>query len=338
MSGFRAGLFAAGLCSLSNAAMADTLPLRADSDLIGEVGKTEATHEDTLLDVARHNGLGYTEIKLVNTGVDTWLPGAGQSIALPKRYILPETPQEGVVLNIPEMRLYYYPRAKDNETPVVMTYPLGIGREGWGTPYATTRVTAKVAHPAWYPPESIRQEHAEAGDPLPKVVPAGPDNPLGDYALRLDLPSYLIHGTNKPWGVGMRVSHGCIRLYPEHIEELFQQVEVGTAVRIINQPYKVGLHNGLVYLEAHPYLEEDSEQFTDNFNHVVELLSKRTEAAGNFEIDWELVRQVMDESAGMPVAVGMQLSDPAQPVTEDDGDTPAVTQVRAEVMPIQSAD
>lgn len=294
--------------SMSVSATAESFTIRDNADLIGEFYTTQAEHQDTLLDIARSNGLGYTEIKLANTAVDTWLPGEGRDVVLPKRFVLPQTPREGLVLNIPEMRLYYYPRQKKNAPQVVHTYPLGVGREGWSTPYVTTKIISKVAKPNWYPPESIREEHAAEGDPLPKVVPAGPDNPLGEYAMRLGLPSYLIHGTNRPWGVGMRVSHGCIRLYPEDIEELFSQVEVGTAVRIINQPYKVGLKDGVIYLEAHPHLEEDADEFKNAFTQIVNMVLKRTEQHdASYDIDWELARLVMKEAQGVPVAIGMAL-------------------------------
>lgn len=292
----------------ANMANADSFVFSDDSNVVGAFVSARAEHQDTLLDIARYNGLGYNEIRLANEYVDTWLPGAGQEVVLPKRYILPATPHEGLVLNIPEMRLYFYPeKQKQADSRNVITYPLGVGRQGWGTPYVTTKITAKVADPAWYPPESIREEHAANGDPLPKVVPAGPDNPLGAYAMRLGLPSYLIHGTNKPWGVGMRVSHGCIRLYPEHIEALFKQVDVGTAVRIINQPYKLGLKEGVLYLEAHPVLEEDADKFKDGFTHVISLVLEQLGPDSEYEIDWELARQVTQEAQGVPIAIGMRL-------------------------------
>ena len=309
----------AALMLLTSAPVAaEQFTIADNTDLVGDARSTQASHEDTLLDIARRNGLGYTEIKLANQGVDTWLPGEGRQIVLPKRFVLPSTPREGLVLNIPEMRLYYYPDSKgapQSQTgATVQTYPLGVGREGWSTPYETTRVTAKVAQPAWYPPESIREERAAEGDPLPKIVPAGPDNPLGEFAMRLSLPSYLIHGTNRPWGVGMRVSHGCIRLYPEDIEQLFAQVDVGTSVRIINEPYKVGVKDGVIYLEAHPHLEEDAGLFNNAFNQIVERVLARTQARpGRYEIDWELARQVLEEAHGLPVAIGMEL--PAMPET-----------------------
>lgn len=304
-SGRFTAVLIAGLC-MSGPLTAETFRLAEDTDLIGEFRTAMTRYEDTLLDVARSNGLGYHEIRMVNRNVDTWLPGAGQEVVLPKRYILPAGPRDGLTVNIPEMRLYYFPPARGDDPRVVMTYPLGVGREGWNTPYVTTRIIQKTERPTWHPPDSIREMYAEEGKTLPRVVPPGPDNPLGEFAMRLGLPTYLIHGTNKPWGVGMRVSSGCIRLYPEDIEELFQHVEVGTPVHIVNQPYKVGLHDGILYFESHPYLAEDAEKFADAFNLVVKLILDKI-GDDNFYIDWELAREVLDDPRGIPVAIGMQM-------------------------------
>ncbi len=288
--------------------IAATFTLRNSSDsVIGEISTTQVKLNDTLLDIARANGFGYYDIKLLNPEVDTWLPDEGQQVQLPTKFVLPNAPRQGIVLNIPEMRLYYFPELKQGEARQIITYPIGIGREGWNTPYVKTRVTGKKVHPNWYPPESIRAEHAEEGDPLPKVVKPGPDNPLGDYAFTLALPLYLIHGTNKPYGVGMRVSHGCIRLYPEDIEALFHNVKPGTPVNIINQPYKIGEQDGVIYLEAHPYLEEDTQHFsqnnlTDVVKYVVEMTQER-----QYKIDWDIVKQVVLENKGIPVAIGMHI-------------------------------
>ena len=274
--------------------------------LIGEIVTTEARERDTLLDIARLYGFGYQDLKLVNPELDTWLPGAGQKVILPAQFILPAARQEGIVLNIPEMRLYYYPPPAKGGPREVLTYPLGIGREGWATPYIATRIIEKKVRPSWYPPESIRREHAEAGDPLPKVVRPGPDNPLGDYAMRLGRPEYLIHGTNKPYGIGMRVSHGCIRLYPEDIEALFAEVTLRTPVNIINQPYKLGVKDEVIYLEAHPFLQEDSEQYQNNLTSVVSLL---IDMAGgrDYELDWDKAHEAISQPTGLPVAIGMFL-------------------------------
>ena len=274
--------------------------------LIGEIVTTEAGERDTLLDIARLYGFGYQDMKLVNPELDTWLPGAGQKVILPAQFILPAARQEGIVLNIPEMRLYYYPPPAKGGPREVLTYPLGIGREGWATPYIATRIIEKKVRPSWYPPESIRREHAEAGDPLPKVVRPGPDNPLGDYAMRLGRPEYLIHGTNKPYGIGMRVSHGCIRLYPEDIEALFAEVTLKTPVNIINQPYKLGVKDEVIYLEAHPFLQEDSEQYQNNLTSVVSLLIDMADGR-DYELDWDKAHEAISRPTGLPVAIGMFL-------------------------------
>lgn len=278
--------------------------------LIGEIVTTEAGERDTLLDIARLYGFGYQDLKLVNPELDTWLPGAGQKVILPAQFILPAARQEGIVLNIPEMRLYYYPPPAKGGPREVLTYPLGIGREGWATPYIATRIIEKKVRPSWYPPESIRREHAEAGDPLPKVVRPGPDNPLGEYAMRLGRPEYLIHGTNKPYGIGMRVSHGCIRLYPEDIEALFAEVTLKTPVNIINQPYKLGVKDEVIYLEAHPFLQEDSEQYQNNLTSVVSLLSNMADGR-DYELDWDKAHEAINQPTGLPVAIGMFLPEVA---------------------------
>lgn len=294
------------LCSLPPAQALRYVLDDSGATLIGEIVTTEARERDTLLDIARLYGFGYQDLKLVNPELDTWLPGQGQEVILPAQFILPAARQEGIVLNIPEMRLYYYPPPAKGQPREVLTYPLGIGRQGWATPYIATRIIEKKVRPSWYPPESIRREHAEAGDPLPKVVRPGPDNPLGDYAMRLGRPEYLIHGTNKPYGIGMRVSHGCIRLYPEDIEALFAEVTLKTPVNIINQPYKLGVKDEVIYLEAHPFLQEDSEQYQNNLTSVVSLL---IDMAGgrNYELDWDKAHEAISQPTGLPVAIGMFL-------------------------------
>jgi L,D-transpeptidase ErfK/SrfK len=246
--------------------------------------------------------------------VDTWLPGEGTQIVLPTRFILPDAPREGIVINIAEMRLYYYPTLPDHR-PQVVTFPISIGREEWQTPLTTTSITAKVKDPTWYPPESVRKEHAADGDPLPKMVPPGPDNPLGRYALRLGLASYLIHGTNKPFGIGMQVTHGCMRLYPEDMEALFAAVAVETPVRIVNQPYKAGWHEGELFLEVHAPLP-GGDQTADparNLTPVVEKVIAVTQSRPDYPTDWDKVRSIVQDQAGAPVAV-----------TRGDFKTPAV--------------
>ena len=209
-------------------------------DVIGTVSTITARYEDTLVDIARRHGLGYYDIVRANPEVNPWLPGEGTEIVLPSRFVLPPGPRRGLVLNLAEYRMYYFPESQEGKPAYVYTYPMSIGRMDWETPLGNTQIVAMAKDPAWYPPQSVRDEHAADGDPLPRVVPPGPENPLGTRALRLGLPGYLIHGTNRPAGVGMRVSHGCVRMFPEDIEFLFEHIGVRTSVRIINAPVKIG--------------------------------------------------------------------------------------------------
>ena len=272
------------------------------TDVIGHVQYAVARDEDTLLDFARRYGLGYEEIVAANPDVDPWLPGAGTRVVLPTQFVLPDAPREGIVLNLAALRLFYYPPAKEGQPREVVTHPVGIGREGWRTPVGHMRITQKTANPSWRPPASVRREHAKMGDPLPAVVKAGPDNPLGAYAMRLSRPSYLLHGTNKPDGVGMRVSHGCVRLYPEDIERLFGEVAVGTDVRIINQPYVAGWRDGQLYLEAHEPLAEDAKRW----NGSLAPMEQAVQAAGGDApgaVDWQKAQEVARQERGLPVPI-----------------------------------
>jgi L,D-transpeptidase ErfK/SrfK len=285
--------------------VSDEFVLVPGSDVVGEVQVIRARYEDTFVDIARAYGLGFDELVQANPGVDAWLPGAGTPIVLPTQFILPDAPRDGIVLNIGTKRIFFYPKVAAGEAPRVITHPVGIGREGWGTPIGTTKVVSKVKDPVWTVPASIRREHAEAGDPLPARVPAGPDNPLGAYALRLGFPSYLIHGTNKPSGIGMRVSHGCVQLFPEDIETLFSQVPVGAPVRIVNQPQLLGWRDGNLYLEAHPALEDDRRNLQAALDkQLAQALRKRQAPQGAVAatgLDAGLVAATVKEGRGFPV-------------------------------------
>jgi L,D-transpeptidase ErfK/SrfK len=249
------------------------LPTNGDN-VIGQVTTALAHHEDTLLDVARAYGIGYEEIIAANPGVDPWLPGDGTEILIPSRFILPAAPREGVVINLPEHRLYYYPPAVQGESPVVRTYPISTARMDWNTPLGVTRIVTKEHMPNWYPPESVRREHAARGDPLPKVIRPGPDNPLGEHKMRLAIPggAYLIHGTNRPAGVGMQVTHGCIRMYPEDVAELFGLVAINTKVNLIDQTTKVGWSRGTLYVERHGALEGTADPRHDDPAELTKLI------------------------------------------------------------------
>ena len=271
------------------------------TDVVGIVQIATARHEDTLSDIARRYDLGYEEIVAANPGIDPWLPGEGTQVVLPTQFVLPDAPREGLVLNLAAMRLFYYPRPGADEPPRVITHPIGIGREGWRTPLGVSRITEKIVQPTWTVPASVRREHANKGDPLPPVVPPGPDNPLGDFAMRLSLPSYLIHGTNQPYGVGLRVSHGCVRLYPEDIARLFPDVPEGTRVTIVNQPYVAGWRNKQLYLEAHQPLAEDAKRWGTSLKPMERAVAKK--AAGPDAVDWDKARKVAREARGIPLPV-----------------------------------
>jgi L,D-transpeptidase ErfK/SrfK len=291
--------------------MLDSLVLAAryslppvDDDLVGELAVARARYEDTLLDIARRYDVGQEEILLANPGVDRWLPGEGTPVLIPSEFILPVAPYHGLVLNLPEMRLYHYPSQGPDARTSVHTFPMSIGRVDWSTPLGKTRVASKRTAPSWRPPASVRREHAASGDPLPAVVPPGPNNPLGDYAIRLALPGYLIHGTNKPFGVGMRVSHGCVRLLPEDIEQLYGAVEVGTPVHIVNQPAKAGWRSSRLFLEVHPPLEEDR----DDPALLTQAVSNAIRAATTgrwVRLDNAAIRAEIEQPTGIPVQISV---------------------------------
>lgn len=278
------------------------LPPDGDA-VVGENSLVTAQAGETLLDIARRHKVGYEEIRLANPGVDTWLPGDGTEVVVPKQFVLPDAPREGIVVNVPEMRLYYYPKPRTGEPARVVTYPVSVGRGDWATPVGGTEIVRKDTNPAWYPPESIREEHAADGDFLPKMVPPGPENPLGQFSLRLGLPGYLIHGTNKPYGIGMQVTHGCLRLYPEDIDALFESVAVGTPVRIVNQSSKAGWREGRLYLEIHPPFEQKDETQTTSLTPLVNAVIAATGDIPDNLVDWEAVYAAARVSNGIPASV-----------------------------------
>ena len=278
--------------------------LTLQDDMLGSVRAYTAEYDDTLLDLARDNGLGFVEIVAANQGVDPWLPGEGTVITLPTGHLLPDAPREGLVINLGEHRLYYF--GPDGVT----TYAIGVGREGWDTPLGVTTITRKQKNPIWFPPASIRKEKPE----LPKVVRAGPDNPLGKHALYFDWPSYLVHGTNMPWGVGRRVSHGCIRLYPEGIEKLFSEIDVGTNVQVIDQPIKIGRFKGELYLEVYPEPDQADELERDGYfesaakrsNSDVYFKIRNESGADLARLDWPGIRAALARRTGIPVRITLR--------------------------------
>jgi L,D-transpeptidase ErfK/SrfK len=315
-------LLALGITQLSHATVY-TLTNKDDA-VFGQDQTVETVYEDTLYDLARKYSLGSEEIIRVNPGIDPWIPGAGKQVVIPGRHILPPGPREGIVVNLPEHRLYYYPKPKRDGTREVITYPVSIGKMDWRTPLGLTHVIQKQKDPSWYPPESVRKEHAANGDPLPAVVPPGPDNPLGQYAMRLAAGNgtYLIHGTNNPIAVGLAVTHGCVRMYPDDVAALFPLIPVGTPVRLINVPVKVAWVDGELLLEAHPPVDAEGQSFEPNIDQFSELLQK---AVGDttVAIHWDYAREVLQKADGVIATVGLEAELPTadpQPTANNTAD------------------
>ncbi len=274
--------------------------------VIGEPQVVLTTASNALPDFAREYGLGYDEVLAANPGVDIWLPGEDTPVLLPTQFVLPDVAREGIVLNIASKRLFYFPAdgvVRNEETgellsQIVLTYPIGIGRVGWETPLGATEVTAKAVDPHWWVPASVRREHAAMGNPLPNVVPPGPDNPLGSRVLKLGMPGYLIHGTNQPTGVGMRVSHGCIRLYPEDIEFLYELVDIGVPVTIINEPFLLGRVGDEWYFESHEPLEDDAIDPAERLDVLLASVAEDMPAPLQ-----DHVRALASDPTGVPVRI-----------------------------------
>jgi L,D-transpeptidase ErfK/SrfK len=278
-----------------------------DDDVVGQLQVVKIGEHDTLSDVARRFNVGYDEIVRANPGVDPWLPGVGSEVVVPTQFVLPAAERKGIVVNLAAMRIYYFPAAKAGEKQVVYTHPIGIGKVGWSTPEGKTTVIAKEKNPVWRPTPSILEEHRKNGDPLPAVVPAGPDNPLGHRKLTLGWATYLIHGTNKPYGVGMRTSHGCIRMYPEDVEVLYEMVGRGTQVTVVNQPYVFGWHDGQLYLQTFDVLEDDKRDWSKSRPQILsKTLNKRIEkllAERQEKINWDRVAVIAADPRGLALSV-----------------------------------
>jgi len=276
-------------------AVASADPLQAHT-VVGSTRYYQVQKKDTFFDIARYYSLGYNELLEANPGVDPWVPPAGQAIILPTEWVLPNTPLNGVIVNIPEMRLYYFHPGRG--TNLVSTYPVGLGRDEWRTPNGSFKISGKTKNPTWVLPESIKREHIKEGKPAPDFIAGGdPENPLGKYRFELTMPMYRIHGTDIPWGVGMQVSHGCVRLYPEEIEHLFPLVPVGTPGAFVYQPIKVGAREGRIYIEVH---QDIYEKVPDMQAEAVRLL--RNQGWAEY-VDMALVGKAVTERNGMAVDI-----------------------------------
>lgn len=262
--------------------------------VIGVIQGHTVQEGETFLDIARHYGLGFNELEILYPGVDPWIPRVGTRLLIPTQWVLPPTSHYGIVINVPEMRLYlFYPKNQ-----LVRTYPIGIGDVDFETPVGTYKVISRQVDPSWTVPPSLRQKYGVS------FMPPGPDNPLGKHWLGLSRKGYGIHGTDFPWSVGRLVTHGCIRLYPEHMESLFQQVAVNTPVEIIYEPVKVGFKSGGIYLEVHPDPYRKIKDFT---GHTFRLLER---AGVAHQVSKDLVITALEHKDGVPVKVGSLKSPP----------------------------
>ncbi len=287
-------------------ATAAEFALGRDDKIVGNLQDYVVRQGDNLADIARHFDVGYTEMLAANPGVDPWSPSVGKKLTIPSLYILPDAPRQGIVINLGERRVYYFPPRGGT----VQTYPIGIGAVGFDTPLSTTRVVRKEPNPVWVPPPSIRAEQPD----LPAAIGPGPDDPLGDFALRLGWPNYLIHGTNKPDGVGRNVSHGCIHLYPEDIAKLFNAVAVGTPVRAVDQPAAAAWIAIGLYVAVHPNKDQtdqiDTEQpvTPQQPSGLREVVAAAAGTAAQ-SVDWNAVDQAGAQRSGLPVEVAMRPPD-----------------------------
>ena len=298
--GWCSAAFGALLAAAMPAAAAE-FSLAPGQKVVGSIAEYIVQPGEGLNQIARKFDLGYTALAAANPGVDQFEPGAGRRLVIPSLYIVPDGPRQGIVINLAQYRLFYFPPGGDR----VETYPLGLAVFGSKTPLGTTSVVRKEPNPTWYPPASIRAERPE----LPAMIPPGPDNPLGDYALHLGWPRYLIHGTNKPDGTGRNVSHGCIRMYPEDIERLFNEVSVGVPVRTVSQPASAGWsEDGALYVKVFPsktqveQIDIDhpvSDEPADGVDRVV-----RAEAGVRDDlVDWDAVMRAARGRTGIPAVV-----------------------------------
>lgn len=285
--------------------------LRVAESVIGNVRFYRAAKGDTFLDLARFFGLGYNEIRDANPGVDEWLPPENQAVILPTAWILPQSDYQGIVVNVPEMRLYYYHPRQNDGPLLVTTYPLGLGRDDWRTPLGKFKITEKTVNPRWVIPESIKQERIRNYGSTEDFIEGGdPENPLGKYRLRLSLPLVGIHGTNIPWGVGMQVSHGCVRLYPEDMEKFFPLIPVGTPGEFLYQPVKIGARGGRIYAEVSP----------DIYGYVPALYREAVRIVSGLgwaaRVDERRLRRAVEEQSGVPLDITAGAGD--QDIKEED--------------------
>lgn len=291
--------------------LATSYPYHAGQRWVGHVQATVSQQGDTLKSLARKHDIGFDELYHANLKlpIDHALP-PGTVVMLPTFYILPKTKPVGIVINLPEKRMFMFGRHRVN------TFPVGIGREGWATPEGTLYVAGKKANPHWHVPKAVLEAQKQNGNVLPEIIPPGPDNPLGKYAIRLSKSNYLIHGTNEPDGVGTRSSAGCLRMYPKDIKKLFQMVKHRTRVHIVNQPFKIARIRGQWFLESHAPLHEAEQDrnakdggaatIAMTLPEAMAEIARQIERITHMSPDLGWVRQILVKSTGLPTPIRHQ--------------------------------
>lgn len=270
--------------------------------LIGKIQYGTAEHGDNVINLAKRFDLGFNAMKNVNPDLDLSRGfHAGTKFQIPSQHLLPQEPRKGIVINLPEMRMYYF-----TEDQKVHTYPIGIGKMGQTIPITRAKITRKATDPTWTPPDSIREFNLEQGIVLPQVMPPGPDNPLGRYAIYMSIPTYLIHSTIFPGSIGKRASFGCIRMYEDDIEEFFPKVKQGLPVIIINEPIKFAWEDNKLFIEAHEPLEEHKDEGHASLPGIVTSLANQMNE--NTFVDWQLLTYLMNHKDGIPHEVGFRMS------------------------------
>lgn len=263
--------------------------------LVGRMQRHRVREKETLLDVARDAGLGFNEVKDANREIDEWIPPPGLEVAVPTQWIVPRSTYRGLVINIAEMRMYMFPqKTAPGEVVTLRTWAIGIGADETPSPVGPFRITAMDKDPTWYVPDSI---YRKMDPPKRRVVPPGPDNPLGAYRMRLSKGLYSIHGTDIAWSVGRLTTHGCIRMYPEDIGELFRLVRPGMVGELVYEPIKFGERDGQVFVEVH----DDIYRRVPNSQRAALDLARQARLLGR--IDSERLRVAVRERRGIPVDV-----------------------------------
>jgi len=279
------------------------LPANGDT-VVGAVQYKIVSDQETLVDIARQYDLGINEISAANSDVNPWVPRKNYRAVIPTFFILPPKPWQGIIINLPEMRLYYFPPESVFSERRVITMPLSIGKIEWQTPVGEFYIKDKIKSPSWTVPQSIITEHGLERYGYRRVIPPGDeDNPLGEFAIVLNEAGYLIHGTNKPFSIGLRVSHGCIRLYPEDIDYLFDYIKRGVPVRIINMPNKVGARHGNLFVETHAVLKEDLDSNGMNLTPVINLVIRHTARSKVPDTVWRQLDGIVSKASGLPTVL-----------------------------------